>query len=524
MMKQFRFTIGRTGKSIFITIAVGILLAAIVFGLWWMGCFLPTDIDWREKSFLYEGVTVELSNRNLCVNQSDNSGTQTCVWKSDWDWFVQDVQVFDINCDGVEELVMLVWKHGSYGEHLPFWTENNDIRLEQHIFIYQWSKEERLRSIWMSSALEYEVRSIAQCEKNMLLITDVQSCSKVWYWQGFGLKLAGDAKERTADFLCAGDNLIHPWILDANAADDSGLYENIRTVVAEADFATVNQETIYVKDENLISDFPKFGTPLSVGEELIAAGFDGVSLANNHTLDYGTYGIETTVDFYDKNQIVYCGVNPVPDECTETEDICERAEDSVTFVDVNGIRIALLGYTYGTNGIPSPKEQPYLVERFEDEDRMIAQIDYARIRADAVIVYAHWGEEYSFEVSDEQRRLSDIFLAHGVDVVIGTHPHVLQPYEVMTGEDGHQMLVYYSLGNLISGQEQCECMVGGLAKFTLHKSTDGKTEITAYSMDEVVTHQSGGRATTYLMHDYSMELAKEHRIKEMRAYIETFQR
>ena len=148
-------------------------------------------------------------------------------------------------------------------------------------------------------------------------------------------------------------------------------------------------------------------------------------------------------------------------------------------------------------------EYPYLVEQFCDEDRVIAQLDYARMNADAVIVFAHWGTEYSEEVDEDQQYWSDLLIEHGVDVVVGTHPHVLQPYEMRTREDGHQMLVYYSLGNLISGQDREECLVGGLAEFTLVKSPKGEVSVEEYGLEKVVTQQGEDGCTVYLLNDHA---------------------
>lgn len=466
-------------QKIVIGVMAAIIFIAAIVLLWWKGVFLPDWIKWQEKEFKYEEAQIRLQNRKLQVLAAEENKNQQVVFRSEWDWCVQDVLAYDINQDGKDELVMLVWKHGSYGEHLPIWVKHNDIRLEQHIFIYQWeeARESKLRPVWMSSALKYQVDNISKGTGNRLVITDRAGESMAWQWQDFGLTLAGKAKEERVSFLCAGDNLIHTRLLQGEAQDYDSFYEHIRPEIEKADLASVNQETIFVEDRGLISDYPRFGTPVAVGDAIAAAGFDIVTLANNHVLDKGLYGIRVTSAFYDKQEgMTYLGINPPGQEK-------QRPEESVKIIEKNGIRIALLNYTYGTNGLPSPKEAPYVVERFSDEERVKKQLIYAREDADAVIVFAHWGTEYSSEADEKQQYWSDMLLEYGADVVIGTHPHVLQPFEMRTGEDGHQMLVYYSLGNLVSGQTREDCQIGGLARFTIVKSPQGGISIEDYGLD-----------------------------------------
>lgn len=508
--------IGIRVKKIGIGAMAATTVIAAIFLCWWKGLFLPNWIDWERKEFTYETAQLQLQNRRLSLFLEDAEGGLSPVYQTAWDWCVQDVLTYDINQDGQEELILLVWKHGSYGEHRPFWVKHNDIRLEQHIFIYQWdeTRAARLRPIWMSSALGYQVTQIARGTKESLVVTDRTGESKVWQWQGFGLKLAGRAEERKVQMLCAGDNLIHPWILQyANGRYDY-FYEHLTEKIQQADVASVNQETIFVKESGLVSDYPRFGTPIEVGDAIAAAGFDLVTLATNHVLDQDLYGIKVTAAFYqEKDGMTYIGIHP-PEEAAMTP------AQAVKIMEVNGIRLALLNATYGTNGRPSPEESPYVVERFREEERLVAQLDYAREHADAVIVFAHWGTEYSAEPDEEQQYLCRLFLEHGVDAVVGTHPHVLQPMEWLEGKDGHRMLVYYSLGNLISGQDRVECMVGGLADFTVVKSAAGEVSIENSTLEPVVTHQNDSTCTTYLLEDYTEELAEEHRLAGMKDYLD----
>ncbi|MCI6920589.1 MAG: CapA family protein [Lachnospiraceae bacterium] len=513
-------------------IAVVVSITA-VFTLWWYGAFLPRWITWEEREFSYEGCEVILKNRTLRVAKTDMEDTgdrhrftkrdqSEHIWKTPADWQVQDVLVMDIDRDQSEELVLLVWKHGSYGRHLPIWEKKNDIRLEQHIFIYRLQKntkyedEEDIRAqdetaaegksgeqntntdvmkpVWMSSSLGKNIRSIARGKKESLILNPYceTGISTLWVWKDFGLKYAGESKEQQAQVVCAGDNLIHLSLLAAEQKKlrdgevsagnlyDS-FYDSVRDKLQNADLAAVNQETIFVADHKRVSDYPRFGTPTEVGDAMVRAGFNLITLANNHALDQGVYGIDTTTAFWEEKGISYVGAQ-------STKSYSEEAQTAVQFMEINGIRFAFAAYTYGTNGMPEPEGYPHLVEKLGDEDRMHRQLSYARSRADVVMVFVHWGTEYDTEIDDRQEYYRDFFYREGIDAVIGTHPHVVQKWEIVENNgtayaadavgwkkdsEQHKMLVYYSLGNLISAQTNEECKTGGLAEFTVVKKADG---------------------------------------------------
>ena len=469
-----RLKIGK--KHIAILAAVITIITALVL-LWWNCAFLPAWVKWDSVSTDFGDGYIELRNRKLLIYDENEDEP---VWHSPSDMAVQSLLINDIDRDGEEELLLLVWKHGSYGEHKPFWVKSNDIALKQHIFIYKYdkSRDMRLRPVWMSSELGYEVSSVALGQADTVIVTDRNSSSRVWRWEGFGLKLLGDSKEREADILCAGDNLIHLSLLDGSD-DYSYLYEDIAERIKKSDIAMVNQETILVDDMGAVSDYPRFGTPVSIGKAVIDAGFDIVCLANNHAFDKGMYGIDTTVLFFRENGIKTVGVH------AEGE-IAQKPKDAITWIDSGGIRIAVLAFTDSLNGIALPAEYPYAVETLKDENRVAQALDHARARADAVVVYAHWGEEYETLQNERQQYLAKLFSAHGADVVIGCHPHVIQPTDVITEEEtGHETIVYYSLGNFMSAQNREECRKGNLAVFTVKKSEDGRTSIESYAEETI---------------------------------------
>lgn len=464
-------------KKIALVLAASIIVAAAFLLFNQKGAFLSDSINWQDGDFAFEEGEVRVKNRSAAVYYKGGR-----VWKSAWDVNVQQCASADIDRDGHDELIMLVWKRGSYGSHMPFWVDKNDNELAQHIFIYKWehSRTSKLRAIWMSSAVSDNFDYLSTGGNGEVIISDTDGGVKAWIWEGFGLKLLG-GNCKTVDYIALGDQLLHIPVIrrGMNTGDYSYMYENIADEVRKYDIASLNQETVYVDDRGLVSDYPSFGSPREVAGAVCEAGIDIVSLANNHALDKGSYGIDCSIKANNENGIVTIGVHGKDEESLDSK-------SAVWFMDVNGIRLALLNFTYGTNGKTLPEDGPYAVELFSNENRLTEALDYAREEADCVIVYAHWGTEYSSEVDEFQTKYKEIFMDHGVDVVIGTHPHVVQPMEYLHDEN-HNMLIYYSLGNLISNQDREECLEGEAASFKIVKISDKKTIITDYETKPLKT-------------------------------------
>ncbi len=460
----------------FLLAAVAIAMAAFLLFLW-KGAFLPREILWEEDDLFWEDLRATLKDRTFSLYQDDRK-----IWSSEWDWNVQALERADLDGDGIEELLLLVWKRGSYGDHMPFWVKRNDHDLEQHIFIYRRDRTRHtgLRAAWMSSSLGSSIKGM-YTDANRVAIEKTDGTFSLWQWENFGLKLLDDAPD-TAHVLALGDQILHASLIapGMKSGDYSYMYAGIRDEIRMADLASLNQETPLVADRSLISDYPRFGSPQEIADAVADLGIDVVSTANNHALDQGMVGVDTTIQTYERLGIIPVGTHASDDPAVE-------AESSVRFIEVNDIRIALLGFTYGTNGNTS--KNAYAVERFANEERLKQAIRYAKENAHAVIVYAHWGTEYSKDIDDEQKRLTELLLKEGVDVVIGTHPHVVQDYEIMSAGDGHKMLVYYSLGNLISAQEAEECRHGGVASFVLVRSGAGSVLIASPKLLSVYTEQ-----------------------------------
>lgn len=315
----------------------------------------------------------------------------------------------------------------------------------------------------------------------------------------------------TINLKMVGDVLIHsPLYKNGKQSDGSynfdHFFANISQDISTADISIVNQETILGGTELGLSTYPKFNSPKEVGDAEVKAGFNTILHATNHTLDKGEIGLNNCLDFWKSKHpnVTILGINE-----TETD------YNNIYVYTKNDFKIAILNYTYGTNGLPIPSNKPYCINTL-DEDKVISDIEKAKKLADMVIVCPHWGTEYIHTPDDYQDTWTQLFLEHGVDIVIGTHPHVLQPVEKLTSSSGHTMLVYYSLGNFISCQDKKECMIGGMADITLEKDSSGKCQVKQYSLIPTVTHRvfTIGQFTTYKLSDYTQNLADENTIKK----------
>lgn len=310
-------------------------------------------------------------------------------------------------------------------------------------------------------------------------------------------------------FVGVGDNLIHNTLISAGEQEDksldyTSLYANIKPYIEKFDIAYIDQETILGGKDFEYSGYPMFNSPWEIGTAAIDAGFDIFGCATNHTMDMGYSGIEKEIEFFsDNKEVVQLGVNS-----------SEEQYNTITYYEKNGITFALFNYTYGTNDIPLPKDKPWCVNMM-DKEKITKDIKEARANADVVIVFPHWGDEYSFDVSDYQKEYVKLFSDLGVDLVVGCHPHVIEPVEWVTNQStGKKMLVYYSTGNFISHQIDLENLLGGAAEVTFEKH-NGKTEITYAKFVPVVCHYKRGNNdkfefNVYKLADYNDDLAETH--------------
>ncbi|MCR4789403.1 MAG: CapA family protein [Lachnospiraceae bacterium] len=477
-----------------IMIAAIVCVTTIILLMYRGKLILPARIVWNEKSLPADGIgTFILKNRKLFLEKEDGS---TVALLEDG-YMISDFLIYDMDGDGDEELVALLWKKGRYGKSSPFWIKDDKSKWSQHIFIFDIRKdnEKILVSKWGTSDNGREVRRwrVLTDEENRkfkknpaintLLIEDVNGEVTLWAWESWGLK----NYDGSVRFVCFGDNLIHKDILEYGLYKKKGdfgfLYSNFKKDIAGADIAVLNLESPLVDDPELYGGYPSFGSPIEVGKAISDVGFDIVNCANNHILDKGFKGVKTTLDFFDKEGIVTTGIIK-KDKTEDPSGAFKEHQDMGTYelITKNGIRIAIFNYTYGVNTdvakmFPdkSLEEHPYRICDLSlmNKDEIGEELREGRNEADVVIVFAHWGDEYNTEINEMQREYAGLFNECGADVVVGSHPHVLQPFDTIKGKDGHETLVYYSLGNFRASQTDGIKREGGEAVFTFTYTFDG---------------------------------------------------
>lgn len=313
--------------------------------------------------------------------------------------------------------------------------------------------------------------------------------------------------DHVVDFIAVGDNLIHGAIYYDSEVRHQGyefdeLYEEIKPYVQAADVAYINQETILGGTELGLSHYPMFNSPQEIGTALVNTGFDWIASSSNHSMDKFEEGIISSENFWEQYpEIVTTGLN-------RTEE--ERYQDK--FIERNGVKFGVLGYTYGTNGIPLPEGKDYLVNIYSEE-RLREDVEALQGKCDAILVSMHWGIEYSTIPSEEQRHFAQLLADLGVAVVIGEHPHVIQPMEWVEGKNGNQTLVIYSLGNFMSAQDGELNMLGGMASWSIRKNGEtGAISVENVKFYPTVTHFEPvfTKFKSYLLKDYTDELAAQH--------------
>jgi poly-gamma-glutamate synthesis protein (capsule biosynthesis protein) len=303
--------------------------------------------------------------------------------------------------------------------------------------------------------------------------------------------------------VAAGDNLYHDVMIrppGGGVYDFGPFYSEIKAFIEPADIAFINQETLLAGEDFGFSGYPQFNTPQEAGRALAAAGFDVVSHATNHIMDKGERAVFATMDFWDSVPgVLYLGIRRSEEE---------RKKPAI--IEKNNIKTGFLAYTYGTNGIPVPGDKPWLVSLI-DTEIMAGEIDALRPLCDFLVVSMHWGNEYEHEYNSRQKALAVFLAEHGVDLVIGHHPHVIQPFEYLPRPDGGTTLCFYSLGNFISAQTRGPTLLGGLLYVRLKKDASGLA-VDRAGVIPTVTHYEGNFTgfKVYPLSAYTDELAAKH--------------
>lgn len=320
-----------------------------------------------------------------------------------------------------------------------------------------------------------------------------------------------EPKDSVVSFVGVGDNLIHDTVYkDAQKEDGSydftKMYADIKKEVKDSDIAFINQETVLGGSELGLSGYPTFNSPTEIAKNLEDTGFNLVNLATNHSLDKYESGISNELAAFAKTDMVVNGVYT-----------SQEAYEQIPTFKKKGITFSFLAYTYGTNGIEAPN--PYNVSYFSDE-KITSDVAKAKEISDVVIVSAHWGDENTFAPNDYQKHYAQLFADLKVDVVIGTHPHTIQPVEWVNGAEGNQTLVVYSLGNFIGGMLTTDNAIGGMISFDFVK--DAKTEeisVEHVKWTPTIIHFEGNQDNilaqrhnykVYQVKNYTDELANQH--------------
>lgn len=324
--------------------------------------------------------------------------------------------------------------------------------------------------------------------------------------------------------MSLGDNLMHMGIVYTGKKDDGTynydfLFDGISDFIDAADISVINQETPLAGNERGFSGYPHFNSPTEVGDAIAAAGFDVVLQATNHAADQGINGLIEDADYWNTNHpdITLAGISS------------EVREDFIEYLTVGDYTFALLNYTYGPNAETLSKslmghlsilcnydENTGHLDFTTLNPQVLTDIETAKENADVVIVFPHWGTEYAADPSSYQKEFALQMTEAGADLIIGTHPHVPQPVEWITAENGNTALCYYSLGNYVSTQKTALSMLEEMAWVTFHVTEDGiAIDTDRTGVIPLVCQYTSGPVRldrVYLLEDYTEELAAKHGI------------
>ena len=314
--------------------------------------------------------------------------------------------------------------------------------------------------------------------------------------------------ESTVSFAACGDNIIYygTYRDAASQAYDGGrqynfspIYNNVKDVISAADIAFINQETPCA-DSFPPESYPTFNSPVDLTYDVAEAGFDIINLANNHMLDKGAKGLLESYNNWKARSLTVVG--------------CYEESDSryITYYEKNNIKIAFVAYTYGTNLSEDPANAGLYAPYLKQSD-VAGDVKEACDNSDFVIVSVHWGDEGAMTPNEDQKNFAKIMAENGADVIVGHHPHVLQPIEWLDGKDGKKCLCAYSLGNFVHEQAYDYNVPGGILTFNIVKSSD-KTTAKSVQLVPTVCHYPSSfyNNTVYLFRDYTQELAASHAV------------
>lgn len=317
-------------------------------------------------------------------------------------------------------------------------------------------------------------------------------------------------QDKTKEISCVavGDNLIHASVYQS-ALQQNGtyrfedIYEYTTDYIQSADLAYINMETICAGTSLGLSHYPRFNGPSEAIDGVVASGFNWLSAASNHSYDKLEKGIVTQLQYTRTHfpQIYMTGLHDSYDD-----------QQQLTIASINGVKVGLLSYTYGLNGGSLPAQKTYLVDLI-NEEKMKEDMEKLKQNSDIQMVSLHFGNEYQNTPTSKQKEIAQYLSNLGADVIIGTHPHVIQPVEFLTGSEGNQTLVMYSLGNFLSAQDENICMLGGMMYYTVvYHPQSQKVTFKNLSFLPTITHIEDNFSyfRTYTLKDYTNDLANRH--------------
>ena len=276
----------------------------------------------------------------------------------------------------------------------------------------------------------------------------------------------------SATLFMVGDGLVHGAVWQSaeiytggNGFDFNHMFWRIGEIARNYDLRYYNQETILGGEELGLASFPLFNSPQEFGRDMVEEGFNLVSTATNHSADFGEQAIINSWNFWKSQEgVVMEGTN-----------LSQEERDEIEIHEINGISYAFLSWTFSINGMNEPGGKSYMINWYEGHrDEMLDQVRRADEMADLVIMAIHWGVEYQMYPSEDQIQLAQELSDAGADIIIGNHPHVIQPVQWI---NGHKTICYYALGNMISAQFG-DSLVGMMGGVTITKRTKGsKSEI-----------------------------------------------
>lgn len=334
--------------------------------------------------------------------------------------------------------------------------------------------------------------------------------------------------DKVISFAACGDNILYrPAIWEAKDRAKAGgrtynfrpIYKNVESVIAAADVAFINQETVIAGAEYGYTGYPLFNSPRDIADDLVDMGFDIVSLANNHILDMREQGLYNTIKYWNGLPVVTVGAYLNADD-----------EATLRIVERNGVKIAVLAYTYGANGrvvaFDSPLVVPFYKEPHKNypnydeifEEKLRTEVARAKNAADVVLVSVHWGYEDKQTPNEEQRKVAQILCDAGADIILGHHPHVLQPIEYIQSTDGtHKTFCAFSLGNFLAMQGYDYNALGGLLTFDLRVGAGGVSVENALLTPTVSYFNGSYRSNEiYLLSDFTDALCASHGVVRLR--------